>query len=369
MRHLLLIGALLALPGCVINVPTGSEPTGTANVTQGKVLTGKVIAPSSVIAAGGANAIAAGGANAIAAGGANWRVLAVSEAALTGSEVYLADAAGNRVPSVAPVTTDDQGRYTFANVPAGHTFVVACKAKTKDGKDATLQTLAKSSELGTAATTMVTAAVVSGQGGSLANFNPVSFQTAAEATSRNLTDANLPDFSSRTAILAKMDELAQSIGEIKTALGEIKQELAEIKSSLKDVHGKLDQLLAKPGAGAQPAPGGTSSGGDSGAEGGASCDDTFRFLDGDADAVVTVQEWAAKIPGDPASGTTTESMFYALDMNYDGVLARAEWLGLCGQYDGAANDEDEAGSNDEGSNDEGSDDAPADWDDASDDAF
>lgn len=272
MRHFRLqsaaLAAALALSACNLNVPAstlsqGKQPAqpdagASQNAVASAKIVGSVMAPAGVIAAGGGNVIAAGGDNVIAPGGGNAiavsggnfagdrHVMALGENPLANAEVFLANAAGTPYP-IDPVKTDDKGNFTLPAVPAGFTFMVAAKVKTKDGKDATLQTLVKSTALGAtakvdASTTLVTTAVVAGRGDALGNFNEVTFKNAVEATSSQLTADTLPDLADKTAMLAAMTRLETDVAAIKLSLDELKKDLAEIKTSLDDLNAKIDQL-------------------------------------------------------------------------------------------------------------------------------
>ncbi len=272
----------LALLAC--NPLPGASPTPSsspvATQTQGGpakpsgIVTGVAKAPrnligrvlptggSNIVGNNGAKVLPTGGANVLPTGGANLagstgdglrRLLAVDEQPLGKAQVFLADAAGQPYPSLAPVETDAEGRFSFPAVPAGYTFMVVVAARdTKRDKDVTLQTLVKSSELGAStaidsASSLVTLAVTEGQGGALGDLNVASFRTATEAAARHLTDAGLPDFSDRTAILSKVAELEKSITELKLALAAIRQDLKDIKASLEEIKTAVANQPQRPG--------------------------------------------------------------------------------------------------------------------------
>jgi hypothetical protein len=264
--------------------PAGAKPaaTGSAPLSAGAILAGRVSAPAGVIAAGGANVVAWGGANVVAAGGGNAvapgganfgdrRVLAVSEKPLANTQVFLADAAGNPLPGVKPVTTDAQGQFKFAGIPAGYTFLVVAAIKTAEGKDARFETMTHPTQLGatadvSAATTLVTAALVDGRS-ELGEFNAAKFKSAVDATAKNLDPDALPDFADREAVLASVRELQASVAELKTALDEMRQQLQDIQDSLSDLKKQLGDradavqaslppiLTPPPGVVDDPAPG------------------------------------------------------------------------------------------------------------------
>ena len=271
-RHAILaLAALLA--GCAQQPAMGPATTPVAAlahpVVARSVVTGVARGPrfleGRVLPTGGAHVVGhdggavlpTGGGNVVPTGGGHLRapafgVRAVGERPIAKAQAFLADAAGQPYPTLAAVETDAEGRFTFPDVPAGHTFMVVVAVRdTGRGKDATLQTLVKSSALGAsttvdAATSLVTLAVTEGQGGALGELNPATFRTATEATARNLTDAALPDLSDRSAILAAIGSLEKSIAELKSALDEIRQDLKAIKASLEDLK---TQVAARPAAG------------------------------------------------------------------------------------------------------------------------
>lgn len=233
-----------------------------ARLRASSIVTGVVKAPKGiagviptggghVIPTGGGHVIVNNGGNVIPTGGGNLLrllatrgVLAVTEAPLANTEVFLADAAGNAYPNIAPVTTDAEGRFTFEDVPPGFTVTVVARGRDEArAKDVTLQTIVKTSELGATtaidtATSMVTLAVLQGES-EIGDVNAATFRTATEATAKGLTDADVPDLSDRTAILAKVEALAGQIAELKEALDEIREDLADIKASIDEINQKL----------------------------------------------------------------------------------------------------------------------------------
>ena len=110
-----------------------ASPTPTASPTLA-VVTGVVKAPAGIVGAvisnNGGNVIPTGGGNVIPTGGGNLRILAVTEAPLANTEVFLADAAGQPYPGLASTTTDAGGQFTFSQVPAGYTYMVVARGRT-----------------------------------------------------------------------------------------------------------------------------------------------------------------------------------------------------------------------------------------------
>ncbi len=236
-----------------------------AKLKSAAIITGVVRAPrgiiggvlptggSNVIPTGGSNVLPTGGSNVLPTGGSNLRtspgdglrrLLAVAEAPLANASVYVADAAGNAYPRIEAVTTDAEGRFTLPDVPAGFTVTVVVRGHDEGrDKDVTLQTIVKTSELGATtkidtATSLVTLAVLQGSS-EIGDINAASFRTATEATARSLTDADVPDLSDRSAILAKVEALAETVAELKQALDEIREDIQDIKASLEDITQKL----------------------------------------------------------------------------------------------------------------------------------
>jgi hypothetical protein len=247
---------VLAL-GIALAAPCGCAPLGLAPVTPqasvaapragSTVVVGVAIAPqgiTGIVPTGGGNIIPTGG-------GDRWHLQALTQQPLANAQVYLADAAGQPYPLIKPVTTDAQGRFTFTDVPVGVTVMVVATGRNPAGKDATLQTLVRTAELGATAnidtaSSLVTLAVVKDQSGDLGEFNASSFRTATDATARQLDDQDVPDLTDRAALLARIDKLAQSVAELKTALDAIRQDLKDIKASLEEIKARLGQPTGGP---------------------------------------------------------------------------------------------------------------------------
>jgi hypothetical protein len=181
---------------------------------------------------------------------APYRLAQLTTSLVEGARVYLADAAGQRIPSIEAAQTDGAGRFELPRVPPGMTFVVVAEVDTRQGKTALFRTLVKVGPLGAttaidAASTLVTVNVLEGlPGGELGDYNPARFQQAAEAASRSLRDDNLPDFTDILAVKARMDELIREVAALRDLLGEVKAELAIIRQSIDELK---EATLRSPG--------------------------------------------------------------------------------------------------------------------------
>jgi hypothetical protein len=201
-----------------------------------------------VVANGGASL---GGGRLAGAGdatGGKLRLMAVEAAAVEGARVFLADAAGRPLPDLTEGKTDARGQFTLPQVPGEATFVVVAHVPTSLGRTAVFRTVVKLGRFGATteidpATTLVTASVLDGlPRGELGELNPAKFQTASEATARNLTKENLPDFTDSLAVKASIDALTAQVKELRDVLAQVRDELAALRSS-------IDALRKEPGAG------------------------------------------------------------------------------------------------------------------------
>jgi sugar lactone lactonase YvrE len=175
---------------------------------------------------------------------------------LRGARVYLADAAGNKVPSIPEVRTNDRGEYSFPSVPPGYTLMVVAEVPTASNRVAAFRTLVKVSGLGASsdidpASTLVTVGVVDGlPRGDLGDFNPGRFKVASDAVAKGLTGENLPDFTDLPSVKARIDALAAQLTELRDLLVELRSDLQDIKRSL----GELVSRTASPVPGGSAAP-------------------------------------------------------------------------------------------------------------------
>jgi hypothetical protein len=166
------------------------------------------------------------------------RLMAVEAAAVEGARVFLADAAGRPLPDFTEGKTDARGQFTLPQVPGEATFVVVAHVPTSQGRTAVFRTVVKLGRFGATteidpATTLVTASVLDGlPRGELGELNPAKFQTATEATARNLTQENLPDFTDSLQVKAAIDALTAQVKELRDVLVQVRDELAALRSSI-----------------------------------------------------------------------------------------------------------------------------------------
>jgi hypothetical protein len=82
--------------------------------------------------------------NLVAAGAGAYKLLSNSTAVgQKGVDIVLTDAKGNPIKSIAPVQTDNDGRFIFKNVPIGYTVIVAAQLKDKFDKPVALRSIVK----------------------------------------------------------------------------------------------------------------------------------------------------------------------------------------------------------------------------------
>lgn len=254
-------------PAAVDAVPSAT----TAPLLPGRVkVVGQVKVPVNVLLGSGVQLIsdhALGLVSNNAAG--NFRILnAMSSKRLTslggqsvqGVRVFLADASGRPIPDIPDAITDENASFELLQVPADDTFVIVAEVPTAEGKSAQLRTVARVGKYGAttsldAASTLVSFNVLEGlPGGALGNFNPTKFESAVQATERNLRPDNLPDFTDILAIKSRMNELAQAVAELRDLLGAIRSELAELRSAVESLKPESPAPSAVPAPAATPAP-------------------------------------------------------------------------------------------------------------------
>lgn len=174
-------------------------------------------------------------------------LLALSQSALANAEVFLADAAGDPYPGIAPTRTNASGQFEFPAVPKGYTYLVVARCTTAAGKAARLQTLAKVGDLGATAnldvgSTMVTTAMVAGLSGGLGDLDVDKLKRAATLTAEHVSPDRMPDLADPASILAAMRDLESSVAELKADLADLRRTVGELKASVTELDGKLDSL-------------------------------------------------------------------------------------------------------------------------------
>lgn len=262
--HLLPLGLVLLLAACVATPPPIQAPVeedtvkkGTQTNLTGQIpaeilntptpapagsLSGTVLAPAGIIAAGGMNLVAAGGLNLVAAGGLNAvapaaasyalggrhllarggrHLLALSQEPVGGAPVQLFDAQ-NKPVGDAVVSEAGTGRYLIPKLPAGDgPYVLKVGVKTATG-NAVLETIVRPNEAPTAdvdvATTMVTAAVIARAGGKLGAVRTRDFKRAVSNVASTVSDEALPDLGSPQALVDAFAAIAKSNSELRNTL-------------------------------------------------------------------------------------------------------------------------------------------------------
>ncbi len=226
-----------------ISAPAGIVAAGAGNIVGN--------AGGNIVAAGAGNMVAAGGLNLVAPGGYDLaptrRLLGLSQVPLAGTEVFLADAAGDPYPGIAPVKTNGSGQFEFKAVPKGYTYMVIARCKTAGGKPARLQTLAKAGDLGATAnvdvgSTLVTTAMVAGAAGGLGDLDVDKLKRAVILTATHLDAKHLPDLADPVAVLAVMRGLEASVAELRATLDDLRRAVGELKASVTELDGKIATL-------------------------------------------------------------------------------------------------------------------------------
>jgi hypothetical protein len=226
-----LAAVALTLAACQGTPPTEAVPPGPAAVQPAAVaftqVQGLVMAPSNVIAAGAANL----------------RTLAAGDAPVVGAEVFLADAAGQRLSAFGSTHTDAQGRYSFPQVPRGFTFTVVVRVRDAQGRPVSMETLLTTHgdtnqanvSLGT---TLAAALLTDGRAGSMGNLAPEKFQALVTHIEAKLnlpaeTDLSLPAVVLNMALaIVSLDPTVQGlVAELKTAIADVKAPLDTLPSA------------------------------------------------------------------------------------------------------------------------------------------
>ncbi len=242
-------GAASTLPGT--GADTAPVITAPRTITA---IAGTVTAPANLVAAGGLNLIGADGATMVAAGAGNLVAAGAGNIVAAGAGNLVAAGAGNyslaqaatppgfkpvararvyltsgdAVLPIAPVETDDQGRYRFPQVPSGVTYQVVVSIITPAGKTGRLASLVKPETTGAVAdvspfTTMVCASVV-GQKKALGDIDPAGFKAAAEEIGKLIAaeSGTTVDLGDPAALSGKVATLVATSSVATAALASVK---------------------------------------------------------------------------------------------------------------------------------------------------
>lgn len=220
-------GALPGLSGPTPGTDLAGQPLSLSSLPKAG-LSGVVMAPAHVVAAGGGNVVAAGGGNVVAAGGGNFaglrRILALDQqVAVIGAEVYLADLTGERLPGVASAVTDAAGRFTLRGAPEASAYMVVARFQAPGGA-VTLTRLGHASrnshdQVVSVATTLVSAALMQ-RGNPAGHFDPDTFDAAVAAVADRLSEATLPDLTRPEDVAARAAAIADETPAVRRAIDE-----------------------------------------------------------------------------------------------------------------------------------------------------
>jgi hypothetical protein len=155
----------------------------------------------------------------------------LAETPVAGATIRLTDAHGTALPGLPSATSDAEGRYRLTGVPGGHTYVVVAAFPLRDGRPATLRTLARA-EAGTvtADLTLATTLVATGLADVLHGFNAhleaAAYQGAIEETQTLLANDSVPDLADDGDVLALSSTLLNVSPRLRERVSTLKQALA-----------------------------------------------------------------------------------------------------------------------------------------------
>ncbi|MFN3428388.1 MAG: hypothetical protein ACK46X_00385 [Candidatus Sericytochromatia bacterium] len=210
------IAGLALLAGCAAEVNLASLDCirlGVGDTAGTALVLGQVRAPSRAVADGPALGAP------------------LAETPVAGAVVRLADAHGTALPGLPSATTDSGGRYRLTGVPGGHTYVVVAAFPLRDGRPASLRTLARA-EAGTVtadltlATTLVAAGLADVLHGFSANLEAGAYQGAVDEGQALLANDRVPDLADDGDVLALSATLLNVSPRLRERISALKQALA-----------------------------------------------------------------------------------------------------------------------------------------------
>jgi hypothetical protein len=213
-----LAAALLALAACqgapsATTVPAGGEQ-GAAIYGQVRLARARVLAPSPPAYPWPPSPTPSG-----------------AEAPAVGAEVFVADAAGTRIPGIPVGTTNEDGVYRLRAVPLGYAYVVTAVYRDVDGRPLRLRTLARlvdrdlEAPIDTA-TTLAARAALGPHAGLLGGLTAETWARAAGAIARGLDPAALPDLGDPALMDAELDRLRAKDAALGADLDALRAEIA-----------------------------------------------------------------------------------------------------------------------------------------------
>ncbi|MDB5101008.1 MAG: hypothetical protein JWM80_5429 [Cyanobacteria bacterium RYN_339] len=199
---------------------TSPKPVSTSGLaTAAKVaLTGSILSAAGIVAQGAGNIVAQGagnltgaaGGNIVAQGAGNFtgmgrHLFEITQNPLANAEVFLANPDGTQVKGTKTALSDAKGAFSLPDVPVGATVIVATHVKTKDGKDALMETLAVPSKDAAVAgmdtaTTLVARAVVGTSAAKPGLVDVANWVETVELCKRQLNPGKWPDLADQKGI-------------------------------------------------------------------------------------------------------------------------------------------------------------------------
>jgi sugar lactone lactonase YvrE len=171
------------------------------------------------------------------------------EVAVAGGDVFLADAAGRALPGLT-VRTSDTGAYQVPRIPAGHSFMVAVRAKTASGAPVVLKTLARTGTQGAAAevnvaTTIATTALLEGQREAIGDFDQASYDKLVAQVYRKLEGVTALDLNDEAAVIALFKGWAAQDAELRALYDRLRAEVTNPRIPLAE---QIDAIAKAQGA-------------------------------------------------------------------------------------------------------------------------
>jgi hypothetical protein len=170
------------------------------------------------------------------------------EVPVNGGEVYLADAAGRALPGRVALTSPS-GAWQLSGVPAGQGFGVVVVARSAQGKDLLLRSLARTGNQGgtadvNAATTIATLGLCDGLSGPVGEFDRTTFDRVVAHVYGRLPAASPLDLTDATGVKDRFRGWMAQDADLKAMADSLRAEIARPRVGLPE---QITLLLAAQG--------------------------------------------------------------------------------------------------------------------------